>query len=191
MSIVSLEEAKRQLRIDLDDTSDDDEIQAYCDGITAAIENYKREVIEPREIREDVDLTSGLWHTHARIGRRIRLWSVPVISITSVTAVIGGATWDPGSLRVTGDTGLVRVIAGPPIRGLTEWVYQAGYVTAPEHYKRGALVVLQHNWETRRGVGPTPSSVVGDEEHRWDPRFAYTIPRKALEWLGSPRPVVG
>jgi hypothetical protein len=52
------------------------------------------------------------------------------------------------------------------------------------------LVTLQHNWETRRGVGSRPTGVVGPEEH-YDPRFSYSIPRKALEWLGAPRPVVG
>lgn len=184
MSIVTMAEAKRQLRIPPDSTGDDEEIQAYCDGITAVIEDYKREVIEQRTVHEDVE-------HYTRFGRRFRLWSVPVISITSVTAVIGGQTWDVSNLRLNGDTGLVRVLAGPPLRGLAEVVTQAGYTVVPEHYKRGALVVLQHNWEVQRGVGAARSSVVGAEEHRYDPRYAYAIPRKALEWLGAPRPVVG
>lgn len=184
MAIVSLDEAKRQLRINPGDTGDDAEIQAYCDGITAAIEDYKREVIEQRTIHEDIERYTGF-------GRRFRLWSVPVISLTSVTSVMTGQMWDVTQLRVNGDTGLVRVLAGPPVHGLVEAVYQAGYATVPENYKRGALVVLQHVWETRRGMGGVRSSVVGPEEHRYDPRYAYSIPRKALEWLGAPRPVVG
>lgn len=187
MAIVSLDEAKRQLQIDPMDTGDDVEVQAYCDGITKVIEEYKREIIEQREIREDVEV-----HGHvARLNhQRIRLWSVPVISITSVTSVTGSMSWDVSRLRLNKETGLVRVLSGPRIHGLTEWVYQAGYVTTPDHYKRGALVTLEHNWETRRGHGMTRGGVVGEEE-RYDHRYSYSIPRKALEWLGAPRPVVG
>lgn len=183
MSIVTLEDAKRQLKIDLSDTGDDVEIQAYCDGITAVIEDYKREVIEQRTIREDVDRTTCF-------GRRFRLWSVPVISVTSVESVTTSMTWDVANLRVNGDTGLVRVLGGPHLSGLVEVVYEAGHVAVPENYRRGALVVLQHNWETRRGVGALRSSVVGAEEMH-NPHWMYSIPRKALEWLGAPRPVVG
>ncbi|MFI0718918.1 hypothetical protein [Streptomyces sp. NPDC021224] len=183
MGILTLDEAKRQLRIPADDTSADVEIQAYCDGITAVIEDYKHEVIVQRTISEDIERAS-------QGGRRFRLWSVPVISVTSVTAVVGGQTWDPAGLRVTRDTGLVRVLSGPPLTCLAEAVYEAGYEVIPDHYKRGAAVVLQHNWETQRGVGGRRAGVVGPEE-TYDPRWSYAIPRKALEWLGAPRPVVG
>lgn len=183
MSIVTLAEAKAQLKIDPSDTRDDAEIQSYCDGITGAIERYKHEVIVQRTVHEDVErFRFG--------GRRFRLWSVPVISITSVTAVVGGTTWDTQNLRLNGDAGLVRVLAGLPVCGLVEVVYEAGYVTVPEDYKRGALVVLQHNWETKRGIGTKRAGVIGPEEH-FDHRFTYSIPRKALEWLGAPRPVAG
>lgn len=183
MSIVALAEAKRQLKIPLDDTTDDDEIQAYCDGITQVIEDYKREVIEQRTVTEDIERST-------RFGRRFRLWSVPVISMTSLESVTGPQAWDVANLRVNCDTGLVRVLSGPPVRGLAEGVYEAGYVTVPDNYRRGALVVLQHNWETRRGVGSQRSSVVGAEEMH-NVHWMYSIPRKALEWLGAPRPVVG
>lgn len=183
MSIVTLEEAKTQLQILPSDTSRDDEVQAYCDGITAVVEDYMHEVIEQRTISEDVD-------TFHRFGRRFRLWSVPVISLTSVTSLVSeGLTWDVSAMRLD-PSGLVRVMSGPPIRGPVEVVYEAGYVDVPVHYKRGALVILQHNWETRRGVGAVRSAVVGAEEMH-NPHWMYSIPRKALEWLGSPRVVVG
>lgn len=190
MSIVTLADAKAQLQIEATDTTQDAVIQAYCDGITAVIEEYKHEVIEQRTITEDVDFCGSRYPLGAR---RFRLWSVPVISITSATSVPAGTTWDVSNLRLTGSSGLVRVLAGPPLQGLVEFVLEAGYATVPENYKRGALVALQHNWETRRGVGSAPhSSVVGMEEERhYDPRYSYSIPRKALEWLGAPRPVVG
>ncbi len=184
MSILSLAEAKRKLKIAPDDTSEDEEIQAYCDGITAVIEDYKHEVIEQREIRQDIE-------RYTRRGRCFRLWRVPVISITSVTAVISGQTWDVSHLRLDPQSGLVRVLAGPPVCGLVEAVTQAGYATVPENYKRGAAVVLQHNWETNRGVGNKGRRVVVGNEEVYDPRWSYSIPRKALEWLGAPRPVSG
>ena len=181
MSIVTLAEAKKQLKIDPADIGDDDELQAYVDAITTVVEDYKHEVIEQRQVREDLEL---------RACRRFRLWSAPVVSLTSVATVDGSVTWDVSTMRLDTSTGLVRVLTGPPVSGLVEAVYTAGYATIPNRYKRGALVILQHAWETQRGKGgPVRGGVIGPEEVH--PRFFYSIPRKALEWLGAPRPVVG
>ncbi|MFJ9374431.1 head-tail connector protein [Streptomyces sp. NPDC101455] len=181
MSIVTLEEAKKQLKILDDDTAADEELQAYVDAITTVVEEYKHEVIEPREVREDLEV---------RACRRFRLWNVPVLSLTSVTSVVGSMTWDVSTMRPNPDTGLVRVLSGPPVSGLVEVVFQAGYSPIPDRYKRGALVIIQHVWETQRGkAGPVRGGVVGPEELH--SKFFYSVPRKALEWLGAPRPVVG
>ncbi|RPE44161.1 hypothetical protein EDD90_7391 [Streptomyces sp. Ag109_O5-1] len=181
MSIVTLAEAKKQLRIDVSDTSDDDELQEYVDAITGVVEDYKKEIIEARQISQDLDLCGR---------RRFRLWRVPVISLVSIATFDGSTTWDVANMRTDPETGLVRVLSGPPVSGAVEVVYQAGYTTVPNRYKRGALVILQHNWETQRGKGgPVRGGVIGPEEVH--PRFFYSIPRKALEWLGAPRPVVG
>lgn len=180
MSIVTLAEAKAQLRIDVSDTAYDSELQAYVDAITGVVEDYKREVIEQRQVSEDL---------HLHHARRFRLWNAPVVSLMSVQTVDGRTTWDVSAMRLTADTGLVRVLSGPPVSGLVEVVYMAGHATVPERYKRGALVILQHAWETQRGgSGPVRGGVIGPEEIH--PRFFYSIPRKALEWLGAPRPVV-
>ena len=180
MSIVTLEQAKQQLRLDLDDTSEDAELQQYVDGITKVIEDYKNEVIEQRIITEDIE---------AHHARRFRLWSTPIIAIQLVESVGGSLTWDPAAMRVS-PSGLVRILSGPSLNGLVAVTFSAGYVTAPQNYIQGALVTLQHVWETRLGNGGVHSAVVGPEEHRYDPRYSYSIPRKALEWLGAPRPVV-
>jgi hypothetical protein len=181
MSIVTLAEAKAQLRIDPADTADDAELQAYVDAITSVVEEYKHEIVEQRRISEDLDLCDR---------RRFRLWSAPVVSLVSVASVDGSTTWDVSNMRLDTSSGLVRVLSGPAVSGLVEAVYLAGYATVPERYKRGALVILQHAWETQRGSsGPVRGGVIGAEEIH--PRFYYSIPRKALEWLGAPRPVVG
>ena len=70
--------------------------------------------------------------------------------------------------------------------------YQAGYPAdaMPEKFKRAALIIIQHNYETQRGVGLLRGGVIGDEEAVYDPRLSYAIPRKSLEWLGAAGPVV-
>lgn len=184
MSIVTLEQAKAQLNIDDDDDSDDDELQRWCDALTAPIERYKREVIEERTVIEDLELCGR---------RRFRLWSVPVISLTSLVDIETGREWDvtPSALRVDSGTGLVRVLsAAQAPSGFLTATYQAGYAEIPPDYVQGALVILQHVWETQRGAAEVGAGVVGEEEVH-DLRHFYTLPRKALEWLGAPRPVVG
>jgi hypothetical protein len=183
MAIVTLEQAKLQLNIDPGDTSEDAELQAYCDALTPAIEDYKREVIVLRDVTEDLELCGRY---------RFRLWSAPVVSLTSLIDVVTGTVWDVTTMRAH-SSGVVRVLPGSQApRGLCEATYKAGYAHVPPNYTRGALVVLQHTWETQRGVGDVGGGVMDSaEERRYDPRYFFTFPRRALEWLGAPRPVVG
>jgi hypothetical protein len=187
MSIVTLAQAKEQLNIDPDDTTDDDELQEYVDAVTAVVEEYKHEVTEQRAITDEIEVhgCGGGW----RGGRRFRLWSAPVISLTSIVSWDGTTTWDVSQMRVS-SSGLVRVMAGLPVSGLVDVTYQAGYATVPDKYVRGALVILQHTWETQRGGGTMSSGVIGPEEVRVRTVSAFTVPNKAKEWLGPPRPVV-
>lgn len=183
MSIVTLDEAKVQLNIAASYTDDDAEIQGYVDGITRVIENYKHEVIEQRTISERVLLERR---------SKFRLcWQLPVISLTSLTALDGSQTWDvsPAAVDLDPNTGIVIMLSGDRPVGWCRVVYEAGYAPAdvPVNYKRGALVVLQHVWETQRGVGMVAAGVVGPEEAGTrDPWLAFTLPRRALEWLGQP-----
>lgn len=180
MSIVTLDQAKQQLNIDPTDTSQDAELQQYVDGVTDAVEHYLGKVTAQRAVVDERELA----YTY-----RFLLRNVPVISLTSVQTVDGLVTWDVANLHVNTETGVVTVLSGPTIGGLVAVTYQAGYATVPTAYVRGALVILQHNWETQRGVGAARAGVIGGEEH-YDPRTSYSIPRKALEWLGTPLPGV-
>lgn len=47
---VSLEDAKRQLKLELDDVSQDDEIQGFIDDAVAWIENYTGHVLVARDV---------------------------------------------------------------------------------------------------------------------------------------------
>ncbi len=180
-AIVSLADAKDQLNIDQADTSDDDELQAFILGITATVEDYKHEIIVRRVFTDEMELVRA---------RRFMVWSAPVISLTSVQLWDGSVTWDTANMRAS-KSGLVRVVNGPLITGLVDVAYLAGYQVVPANYRRGALVILEHVWETQRGAGTMMSGVIGPEERFRQPGEFCTIPNKSKELLGPPRPVVG
>ena len=178
-AIVSLADAKQQLNIDPADTSDDDELRAYVAGVTGALEQYKHETIVRQQLTEEVELGYG--------ASRFRLWSVPVISLVSVVSWDGSVTWDVSQMRVSA-AGVVKVMAGPRVYGVADVTLIAGYQVVPVTYRRGALVMLQHLWETQRGRGTVMSGVIGVEEPYRHPGGVFTGPNKVKEWGGPPPP---
>lgn len=186
-AIVSLADAKAQLRIDPADHTQDDLLLDYLAGVTGAIEEYKHQVIVRRTITDEIDLRDqGCGYGGLR---RFRVWSAPVISLTSVVSWDGSVTWDVTQMRAS-PAGVVRVMGGVPVTGLVDVTLIAGLQQVPGRYRRGALVILEHVWETQRGQGTVMSGVIGQEEHFRQPGEFFTIPAKAKEWLGAPRPVV-
>jgi hypothetical protein len=180
MAIVSLTDARAQLNMDPDDTSSDGLLRDYVAGVTGAIEQYLHEKIVRQSVTDEIETCRA---------RSFRLWSSPVISLTSVTSWDGSVTWDVSQMRVN-SAGVVRVMAGPPVTGLVDATYLAGYQVVPPNYRRGALVMLEHVWESQRGQGTIMSGVIGPEEHYRAPGEFFTLPNKSKEWLGPPRPVV-
>lgn len=178
MAIITLAQAKTQLGIDQAYTGDDAELTQWVGAITGAVEEYKGIVIEQRTVVERLMLCGEA---------TFMLKSVPVISLDSIAAADGSQTWDPASFDVDPDTGRVTLLAGSAPYGLVRATCTAGYAadSVPPRYVQGALTVLQHVWETRRGAMGAQAGVVGGEE-AYDPRYSYAIPRKALEWLGAP-----
>jgi hypothetical protein len=192
-AIVSLADAKNQLNMDPADHTSDDELREYIAGVTGAVEAYKHETIARRTVTDELDFCRygyygyGSWYGY---GQRFRVRSAPVISLTSVISWDGTVTWDVTQMRVS-PSGLVRVMAGLPVTGLADVTYTAGLAVIPARYKRGALVVLQHAWETQRGQLAATAGVMGPEDRFGTPAGEYfTIPNKAKEWLGPPRPVL-
>jgi hypothetical protein len=178
MTLVTLAQAKQQVGIPTSDTSEDDVLTAYAAAITTVVEDYKNEVIDVREIVQEMFL-SGCG--------AFALAYTPIISLTSVESIDGSQTWDVSGLYVNKLTGGVRVISGTAPRGPVLITYQAGYETPPPKYTRGALIILQHVWESQRGVGNVLEGVAPEESIRTS--APWTIPHKALEWLG-PKGVV-
>jgi hypothetical protein len=180
--LVSLDEAKTQLRVKT--TNDDQEILSWIAALTPAIEEKISKVVEPRTITE----------RHRLTGRNtFRLWRTPVLTLTSITAVSRFVpTWDVSNLTVDPTTGIVDVLAGPCPYGIVDVTYTAGYDPIPDNFLKGALIVLQHVWESRRGVGSNVRpGVVGPEERYDHQQGNYTIPRKAMELFPDPIPAVG
>ena len=190
-AMVSLADAKAQLNMDVTDHAFDDELRDFIAAATGAAESYKHEVIVRRAVTDELDLgcygySYGNWYGFRQ---RFRVRSVPVISLTSVASWDGTVTWDVTQMRAN-PSGTVRVMAGMPVTGLVEVAYIAGYAQIPAHYKRGALVILQHLWETQRGQGTVASGVIGTEEHWRQPGEFFSVPDKAKELFGPPRPVM-
>ena len=188
MAIVTLAEARAQLQILDTDVTQDTVLQAYCDAITPMIEEKANEIIDQRTITEDYDLSwAGAAANLSGFGWVTTLWlrSRPTISLTSVTNVNNGFTWTVGNLRLRSD-GRLRVMSGTGFYGYISVVYVAGYAVVPFNYKQAALLILQHNWESRRGVGNVQSGVMGLGEQIGPQSFF--MPPKALDWIGAPKP---
>ncbi|MFJ9114478.1 hypothetical protein ACIRJO_02900 [Streptomyces sp. NPDC102394] len=175
MAIMTLAAAKKQLNIDASNTDDDLELQTYMDAVTGALEEYKHEVIEQRTFTEDIRVTAA---------GSFRLFNAPVVSLTSVVAADGSQTWNVANLRAA-PSGLVRVLSGVAVTGLVTVTYVAGPAVIPANYQLAGLIVLQHLWQTQRGVYGT---VPGGGEIVVPAGFA--LPNRAMELLGKPTPVV-
>jgi len=143
-------------------------------------------VIVPRAITDEIEVSAYSGSFGWR--QKFRVWSAPVISLTSIVSWDGLTTWNAADMRVS-PSGVVRVMNGPWVCGLVDVTYQAGYASIPERYKQGALIILQHVWETQRGVGNVRAAVTGPEDV-YDRRLEFTIPQRAREWLGPARPLV-
>ena len=153
------------------------------------IEEKANEIIDQRTVTEDYDLSDP--HVSSTYGYGVpwvtTLWlrSRPTISLTSVTNVNTNFVYPVGNFRLRSD-GRLRVMSGTGLSGYLSIVYVAGYAIVPFNYKQAALLILQHNWESRRGVGNVQSGVMGIGE-QINPA-SFSIPPKAYEWLGPPKP---
>jgi hypothetical protein len=190
MAIVTLAEARAQLQIRDSDTSQDTVLQAYCDAITPTIEKKTGEVVDQRTITEERDLSwpsgSSTFVAGFQWTWTLHLHNRPTISLTSVTNLNTGFVWPLTGLHLSPE-GRLRVMSGTPLSGFISVVYVAGYATVPADYKQAALLILQHNWQPRRGVGNVQAGLVGGGPPT-NTLPALLIPDEALGWLDSPIP---
>lgn len=176
--ILSLAEAKQQLNIDSTDTDDDDEIEGFVRAITEVCEKH-------------VGALARTSHTEKhRGGRGMVLLHSPVLTLTSVTAIeTSGTDQAVADLDLDQPTGVVTRKDGGWMRGPFRVTYVAGQTQVPAHVRLAALIILQHMWETQRGqMGGVR---VGGADEVYDPRFGFSIPRRAQELLGDEPPRIG
>ena len=179
-TLLTIDEVRAQLGYSVTETADDNELRGYIDGITAAAESYKNEIIVQRSFTDVLDL-SGY--------RKFWLRNIPAISLTSVTSLDDGTVYPTSGMNLTGSSGRVTMLRNSSSvypYGLCSIVYVAGYATIPENYRRGALVMLQDAWSTQRGGSLQPA--FGGEVT--DVQTSFVVSRRAQEWFGPPRAMV-
>lgn len=179
--IVTLAECKTHLNIT--DSSSDTELGGFISGATAVVERYVGAVVN-RAVVETFD--GGV--------SRLSLSHLPVSSVTSV--VDDGATLAAGDYVVSPDSGVLSRVAGSGLSAFLVGVqsvvvtYVAGRVAstaavaaAYPDFRLAALIIIQHMWETQRPAAAGPFTQGSDD---YDPRYSYSVPRRALELLGEP-----
>lgn len=176
--IVSLRDAKTQLNIDEGDTDDDEEIEGFIRSITEPCERIVGSLVR-RTVTEK-----------HRGGYALALGRAPVLSLTSVVAIqTGGVGQAVADLDLDGPTGVVQRLDGGRMCGPLRVTYVAGRTAIPPNVRQAALLILQHMWETQRGARGDVR--LGGSGEVFDPRFGFSIPRRAQELLGSQSPAIG
>lgn len=173
MALLTLDEAKQQLNIS--GSSQDVELQAYIDGMTAPIE----QLVGPVEDRTVTETVNG--------GAVLCLLKTPVVALESLTPLLlGGSAVDTADVVVDGASGVVRRRDGGRFTG-GPWlaVYTAGRGEVPPTVNLAARMLLQHLWRTQNGArGPV---LGGDDMAAQVPGFGYAIPNRVLELLAPYR----
>ncbi|MFJ6841349.1 phage head-tail connector protein [Streptomyces griseoluteus] len=181
MAIVTLADAKAQLNIPADDTSDDAELLGYVAAAAAAVEKETGRVVERRVFTDQVPV--------GRPCRTILLPHVPVAELISLTSVDGYA-WDvsAGAVVLDADSGAVTLLTGPPFSGTVVAVVEAGPAVVAPNDRLAGLIIIQHLWQTQRGT--MGIQLGGDSESGYVPGRGFAIPRRAQELLANPLPGV-
>jgi hypothetical protein len=170
--IIALSEAKQQLNIDPSDTDYDEEIQGFARSITEVCERHVGALARTTRVEKH------------RGGRAVVLMHSPVLTLTSVVAIeTSGTDQSVADLDLDQPTGIVTRKDGRYMQGPFRVTYVSGQTSIPAHVRQAALIILQHMWETQRGT--TGGVRVGGSDEAYDPRFGFSIPRRAQELLGD------
>lgn len=172
-SLVSLADMKEQLNITT--TASDERLRSYIESATEVVERHTGSAVVRQIVVEDHDITG--------YSRSIVLKKPPAISVTSVAAVDGTATWSVGDLYLSKTSGILKIKTGGVFSGHIEVTYVAGRATIPSNYGDAGAMIVEHLWQTRRGTRGGPR-VGGMEDTVNVPGFSFAVPRAALELLG-------
>lgn len=183
---VSLPELKAHLNLTTGTSASDTELQLHLDAATEAIEKRIGPILQ-REVTE-----------RATVGRRgvLVLSTLPVVSVTTVTEVVAGRSWDVTTLHAdpSGVVGLVSRGYLPPVG--FDVTYTAGRAATtddvPARFKLAILIVAEQLWETQRGSGARPAmfgmAAEASSTSAHDAQFVYrgfALPKRALELISG------
>lgn len=168
--IVSLVDTKRHLNMSLTDTGPDEELRGFIEAATPVVED----VTGPVVVRTYTEVHSS--------GSLLVLGNSPVVSLTSLTAVLtGGTSYAVDGVDLDGETGIVRRLDGGVFTGPLRSTYKAGRPVVAANITQGAKEVIRHMWDTQRGhSGARPG--FGEEEFV-QTGSGFTIPRRVYELL--------
>lgn len=181
--LISLRDVKETLNINLTDTTHDEELRIYIEGATRTAENQRDEVLVKR---------SFVYEKYCYGSTSAVLPRVPVASLTSITSLDGGGTYNVNDYHVNGTTGRVDSLGGGSFNGLLAFTYVAGYTIVPGAFVLAVRMIVQHLWETQRGPMGA-SRFAGGLDDAALMRFRSMnifVPPRAQELLGEPMPMV-
>lgn len=174
-ALISLADAKEQLNIT--GTQDDAELMRMLLSVTRPVERIVGAVA-----RQSWTETLNGGH------EKLTLQHFPVLRVIQVTE--NGIALDPTAYALNADAGILTRVAGTYSRRWSAGIanigisYEAGRIITGEDVRQAVKIILQHLWETQRGG----FSASPRDSDTYDPRFSYSVPRRALELLGEPIP---
>ncbi|PAZ15680.1 hypothetical protein CLM62_12855 [Streptomyces sp. SA15] len=178
--IISLADTKAHLNIPSSTTTHDDELRGWIESVTAGIEHLTGACVR----RTVVEVHDYLPVSGARV---IALRKTPVISLTSMLAVLDGGTgYTVADLDVDGSTGVVRRKDGGRLYGPLRATYVPGRIVIPANLTHAGKLILQHLWRTQYGASRALPGIGGGEDYAVTepvPGFGYAIPNRALQLL--------
>lgn len=164
MSILELLEVKNALKITTSEY--DTELAAVLAGVEEGV-NVMCGFSESTAFTEKRQSVNG----HIIVRQR------PILSITSVTGQRYGAL-TVGNLFFADETSIIRPTYGSPYIA-DDWytvVYNAGRAAVPAAIKHGTQVIVQHQWQVRRGPSARPGADVSEV-----PGVGYAVPTRAIQ----------
>lgn len=186
VGIISLEEARKLLRIGDDNDRWDDEIREELWTATIVAERETGRVLVRRTITETRELS------RTSVARGLALTWSPVVSVTALErlspagVVIETAAAPDVWVDEQGIVRTRRVL----LHGLVRITYVAGYAAVPVNYRSAVRYLLQHYWANRSGSTARPR-VGGSEDAPVDPDTRTALPTRVAELLGPKTPLVG
>jgi hypothetical protein len=183
-AVLPLQDAKDALNIPQATTSSDSEIQSFIATIESNLERATGGPLVNKTITaERAEMMSG--QTVILVRQR------PLVSVTSITSVTGGAIDISAGLDIDANAGTIRRKLGYPFYGpFFMWLptvyvtYVAGWGTSvPAAFNSFARIVLQHLWTSQHGPSQRPS--MGGQEMVTIPGFGFAVPNMAAELLNG------